>query len=377
LAFDVARLAADLTSCLRSQWPGHFNHRDYSGEWSSIALRSASGQATDIASVPGQTGYLETPLLAACPYFREVIDTFQCEKETVRLLRLGAGSVVHEHRDPGASYADGFLRLHIPITSNDQTRFVIDRHDLAMQPGECWYANFGLPHSVTNAGATDRVHLVIDGLRNAWTDALFRTAGYDFDEDARASRMDSDTTRRIVETLRARGTETDLRLAADMERQMTIERIVAFLESIGLEVRTGAIEDRTFVPGIVIHHGALVIEPAKLTHPGDLLHEAGHLAVMEPERRRRCHIDVGKRAAEEMMAIGWSYAASVHLGLDPAIVFHDEGYRGGSESLIENFTQGRYIGVPTLQWIGLTAEPKRAVEMGVAPYPHMLKWLRE
>jgi hypothetical protein len=58
-------------------------------------------------------------------------------------------------------------------------------------------------------------------------------------------------------------------------------------------------------------------------------------------------------------------------------VFHDQGYRGGSKALIENFTQGRYIAVPTLQWIGLTAEPRRAAELGVAPYPYMLKWLRE
>jgi hypothetical protein len=153
-------------------------------------------------------------------------------------------------------------------------------------------------------------------------------------------------------------------------------RIVEFVRSIGLDVRAEAITDRTFVPGIVIHHGALVIDPPQLAHPGDLLHEAGHLAVMEPARRRNCHIDVGKRAAEEMMAIAWSWAACVHIDLDPALVFHAEGYRGGSQSIIENFSEGRYIAVPMLQWIGLTADAKRAAELGVEPYPHMLRWLR-
>jgi hypothetical protein len=57
-------------------------------------------------------------------------------------------------------------------------------------------------------------------------------------------------------------------------------RIVDFLTSIGLDVRTETIQDRTFVPGIVIHHGVLVIDPPQLTYPGDLLHEAGHLAFM-------------------------------------------------------------------------------------------------
>jgi hypothetical protein len=121
----------------------------------------------------------------------------------------------------------------------------------------------------------------------------------------------------------------------------------------------------------------LVFDPARLLHPGDLLHEAGHLAVMTPERRRMAHHSAGKRAAEEMMAIAWSYAAAIHLQLDPAIVFHAAGYRGGSAALIDNFAHGRYIGVPTLQWLGMTADAKRAPDLGVAPYPAMIRWLND
>ena len=65
----------------------------------------------------------------------------------------------------------------------------------------------------------------------------------------------------------------------------------------------------------------------------------------------------------------------MHLGLDPAVVFHPDGYRGGSQALIENFTNGRTIGVPMLQWLGLTLDAKRAAESGGAPYPAMIKWL--
>ncbi len=151
--------------------------------------------------------------------------------------------------------------------------------------------------------------------------------------------------------------------------------IVAFLTEIGLEVTAAPITEPAFLPGILVSHGGLVVDEAQLLHPGDLLHEAGHLAVVSSEKRRTLHHNVGKQAAEEMMAIAWSYAALVHLGLPPEVVFHPDGYRGGSQSLIENFTQGRYFGVPTLQWLGLTAEPKQARELGVPPYPHMLKWL--
>ena len=80
--------------------------------------------------------------------------------------------------------------------------------------------------------------------------------------------------------------------------------------------------------------------------------------------------------AEEMTSIAWSYAALRHLDLDPAIVFHDDGYKGEAVSLIENFTAGHYFGVPLLQLYGMAVEPSRAAETGVELYPHMLRWLR-
>jgi hypothetical protein len=157
----------------------------------------------------------------------------------------------------------------------------------------------------------------------------------------------------------------------------TTTKIVNFLVEIGLEVKAAVLEEETFLPGILIDHGALVVDEEKLAHPGDLLHEAGHLAVLPAEQRQRVQKDAGKKAGEEMMAIAWSYAALVHLGLDPTVVFHADGYRGSSASLIEIFTEGRTFGQPTLQWLGLTLDKKAALEAGVEPYPHMIKWLRD
>jgi hypothetical protein len=153
--------------------------------------------------------------------------------------------------------------------------------------------------------------------------------------------------------------------------------ITEFLNGIGLDCRRGEVPDNTFVPGIAIIQGALVFDATTMGYPGDLLHEAGHLAVMPPRRRRAAHLSVGKRVAEELMAIAWSWAASVHLGLAPSVVFHECGYKGGSASLIENFEHGRYVGVPMLQWLGMTADHRRAAELGVEPYPHMRKWVND
>jgi hypothetical protein len=44
--------------------------------------------------------------------------------------------------------------------------------------------------------------------------------------------------------------------------------------------------------------------------------------------------------------------------------------------LVENFTAGRYVGVPLLQFCGMTVEPRRGAVDGAAVYPRMLRWLR-
>jgi hypothetical protein len=156
-----------------------------------------------------------------------------------------------------------------------------------------------------------------------------------------------------------------------------ISTITAFLHDIGLVVHASDLPDTTFLPGIRIIYGELVVDQARLRFPGDLLHEAGHLAVVPAARRQTIHDNVGSDPAEEMMAIAWSYAAACHLAIDPALVFHEHGYRGGGASLLENFRHGYYVGVPMLQWLGMTMDERQAAQHQVAPYPHMLRWLRQ
>jgi hypothetical protein len=83
------------------------------------------------------------------------------------------------------------------------------------------------------------------------------------------------------------------------------------------------------------------------------------------------------REAEEMMAIAWSYAACRHLGIDARFVFHDEGYKNGGSHIADNFDEGRYFGVPMLQWTGMALERKKDEEPDLPVYPAMMKWMRE
>jgi hypothetical protein len=157
----------------------------------------------------------------------------------------------------------------------------------------------------------------------------------------------------------------------------TFSAIAAFLAEIGLPVEIGEIAQPTFLPGIHAESGTLRVDPSKLSFPGDLLHEAGHLALLTAQQRAQVIGDVGENGGAELGAIAWSYAAAVHLQLDPAAVFHEHGYHGGSQSILQNFAEGRYIGVPMLQWLGLSLDPRSARPLGVEPYPHMLRWLRD
>jgi hypothetical protein len=147
-----------------------------------------------------------------------------------------------------------------------------------------------------------------------------------------------------------------------------LDSIVEFLTSIGLDVRREPIDGPTFLPGMTVDHGALVVDEDLLTHVGDLLHEAGHLAVVPAADRAGLTDNMGADGGAEMAALAWSYAAALHLGLAPDVVFHDDGYLGGARSLVENFQQGRYVGVPILVWREMTTtEAFPAMERWLAP----------
>ena len=150
---------------------------------------------------------------------------------------------------------------------------------------------------------------------------------------------------------------------------------MGFLRSIGIAARWGAFEPASVIPGVLVAEGELVVEAGKLLWPGDLLHEAGHLAILEPTRRKAVDGDFGADGGYEMAAIAWSWAALKALGLDAHVLFHDGGYRGGAAALRENFMAGRYVGVPILEWLGLTAQGDHASQLGVDPYPSMIRWV--
>lgn len=149
-------------------------------------------------------------------------------------------------------------------------------------------------------------------------------------------------------------------------------RIVEFLRGIGISVQEADLGDaEPFLPGIALRQGVLVFDPERLTWPGDLLHEAAHIAIAPPEARGQMGDDVAAPGLDmdaiEKAAVPWSYAAALHIGIDPALVFHAGGYRGKSEGLLRTFGFGVYPGVNLLVDAGMTT---------AQDYPRMRHWLR-
>ncbi len=159
-----------------------------------------------------------------------------------------------------------------------------------------------------------------------------------------------------------------------------LTKAIAFIKEIGIPFCFGKIAGTSFLPGVCIVNGGIIVDDEKLLYPGDILHEAGHLAIVPANERITLNEhDIAKRPqreAEEMMTIAWSYAACVYLNIDASFVFHDDGYKGGGSHLAENFKQGHYFGVPMLQWVGMALEKKNAEEQKKPAYPIMLQWLR-
>ena len=145
-----------------------------------------------------------------------------------------------------------------------------------------------------------------------------------------------------------------------------VDQITGFLDRIGIPWSHATLTDSEFLPGIRIEDGVLKFDPEHLSFPGDLLHEAGHIAVTPPSLRPSLGGKLEVMPADEMAALAWSYAAAVECGIDPAIVFHEGGYKSGGQHLISQFSTGGGVGVPMLSWYRMTSA-----------FPRMNSWLRE
>lgn len=167
---------------------------------------------------------------------------------------------------------------------------------------------------------------------------------------------------------------------SELTNEELVKRIRDFLKGIGIDTREAELHDACILPGLDIVGTTILIDKNRMKYPGDLLHEAGHIAVTDPNEREL--IGSEKMSAEwpsdgdEIVAILWSYAAALHLGLPLEVVFHADGYKNEGEWIIDELEKGNFIGLPLLEWMGLCNGPEAAKMNDEPEFPNMKKWLR-
>ena len=235
LTFDPKGLRADLDRISSDEWVRHFNERYYEGDWSGVALRSAEGASKQLYSDPGKDEpFTDTPVLARCPSLQSALTALKCQVKSARLLKLGAGARILEHRDYNLSFDDGEVRLHVAITTGPLVDFYLNGERIVMNPGECWYINANLPHKVDNRSNSDRVHLVIDCKVDDWLRSLAASA---------------------VEKVEA----PIASLASDPERMSSPDALAGFInstfEDLSLQERLRQVNDRSLFIDLVVRLG--------------------------------------------------------------------------------------------------------------------------
>jgi hypothetical protein len=133
-----------------------------------------------------------------------------------------------------------------------------------------------------------------------------------------------------------------------MNNELLLTTAINFIHSVGLETTFCSLnETDCFLPGIFIYKGKILIDKEKLKYPGDLIHEAAHLAVIPSgERNIVSGTDIGKRAdaaAEEMMAIAWSYAPANILQLIRLLYFTNMATKEEAKILLKTSITGAIL----------------------------------
>lgn len=157
--------------------------------------------------------------------------------------------------------------------------------------------------------------------------------------------------------------------------------IVEFLASIGIQSTLTSENFTSFLAGVKIRDGQLLINAENLLCVGDVLHEAGHLAcvpaALRPLVNENVADSVGEEHTYEMGVIAWSVAAARHLDLPLTEVFNEKAYKGEAEWLLSQYSSGKYLGLSLLQWMGMAAFADELADGSVPPYPAMKRWTRE
>jgi hypothetical protein len=222
--FDAGLLQQETAALDAFPWQAHYQVTHYEGEWTAIPLRSKAGEIDDIFITPGDDcNYQDTVFLNNSPYLKEVLQHFKCPLQSVRLLKLNAGSIIKEHRDAELNFENGEIRLHIPVLTHADVEFFLDRERLQLLAGECWYLNFNLPHAISNNSPVNRVHLVIDAVVNDWVKETFSAPDIVIKKETEdlSKEPDTEAKKQMIVQFREMNTSLTNKMADELEKELS------------------------------------------------------------------------------------------------------------------------------------------------------------
>jgi len=100
----------------------------------------------------------------AVPVMHDIIDRWYPKGGTIvraMAAKLLAGGNIKPHTDTHPSFHIGH-RIHVPITTNNRVRFMIDGRPHRFEIGKAYEINNQMNHSVANKGTDDRITFIFD-----------------------------------------------------------------------------------------------------------------------------------------------------------------------------------------------------------------------
>lgn len=144
-AIEAAPVAAWISAIPFDDWPQQHRRAD-------LPMRPA------MVSAPDWHGFGE----ARAPVVATVLGLFPagCVADTFLLSVVMPGAAIEPHTD--AQPPHWLCRVHVPLTSNPESRFCVGGVAHHLRPGFAYRVNTEALHSVENAGPTPRIHFMFD-----------------------------------------------------------------------------------------------------------------------------------------------------------------------------------------------------------------------
>jgi hypothetical protein len=142
---------------IAQHWKQHYPEIDVS----EILIRYPAGDETDDIQCEWKSP-------SSCiPHAREIALNVMASVRgeqlgRVVLTRLAPGKVIYPHADTVGRYSKFFTRFHVPLQSDEHVIFACGDEQMSMLPGELYWFDHSLTHSIENRGEDDRINLIID-----------------------------------------------------------------------------------------------------------------------------------------------------------------------------------------------------------------------